>query len=174
MDGSFQLNIKSELLETIPEVSPDDEDAKRSLRTILNRWTDSEKLFSLDEVVATIFTLVPVCFAVASLYFESWKFQLEFLSAISLIFFWISYRFARVLHSVELRIGLITCFVMFFLFMIFQLLLVDYFASESIIAYVISAIYIFSLNFLIVFDFLKMPGEYIWDSIFHIWFRHFR
>lgn len=102
------------------------DDIKGICRNVLKTWVDSDKLYSLDEMVGTIVALTSVALATGALLFDAFKFSLGWLSAVSTILFWVIYRYAKAKHSIELRLAVISGFVIFLLFSTFYIVAIIY------------------------------------------------
>lgn len=85
-------------------------ESKMALRNFLRSTVNKDRLFSLDEGVGTLSTVTTIGFGVLALAWLEMRAVFGLLSFILLTFFWLSYRIARVLHAIEIRVWLVKSF----------------------------------------------------------------
>jgi hypothetical protein len=91
----------------------------QKLRQLLNSCVDEKKLSSLDEAIGTIVTLTAAGFALLALLFPEFQQIFGFAAIITTIFFWITYRIAKILHAIEIRFLVIISFFMFLFWFVY-------------------------------------------------------
>ena len=77
---------------------------------------EDKRLYSFDELIGTIVTLSTVSLVFLALTLQDLKFYFGVASFISTLFFWVGYRIAKILHSIEIRLGIVASFFPFLFF----------------------------------------------------------
>jgi hypothetical protein len=91
----------------------------QKVRRFLESCVNAKRLQSLDEAIGTIVTLTAATLALLALIVLEFQVFLAFVTIITTLFFWVSYRIAKILHSIEIRIMIISCFFTFLFWFIF-------------------------------------------------------
>lgn len=177
------MKIREDLVNVIPEIQTgpgilipgdlvDVDNPKRTLRMVLSTWVNKDALYSLDETVGTIVTVASAIFAISAVLFESLRFQLGWLSAVTLLCFWGTYRIAKTKHSIELRFGIISSFFVFMLYSAISLLQLTYMVVSGPLTenlrYLLLLPFGFVIGVLILswqLDYLRKPLQKIWNKI---------
>ncbi len=94
------------------------ENDKIKVRQFLSSCVNRNQLASLDEAIGTASTIATAGFGFLALFVEDLKPLFGVITFVTILFFWIGYRFAKIVHSIEYRMVIISSFIPFLVYVI--------------------------------------------------------
>ncbi len=143
------------------------ENDKIKVRQFLTSCVNRDRLASLDEAIGTISTIATAGFGFLALFVEDLKPLFGVITFVTILFFWIGYRFAKIIHSIEYRLVIISSFIPFLVFVIITPI-INIAPLDDLIGYSIRMLP-FILVLIITPKGIKRTWKWLTDSQFDDW-----
>lgn len=143
------------------------ENDKIKVRQFLTSCVNRDRLASLDETIGTASTIATAGFGFLALFVEDLKPLFGVITFVTILFFWIGYRFAKIVHSIEYRMVIISSFIPFLVFVIITPI-IDIVPLDELIKYSMRMLPFF-LVLIITPKGIRRTWKWLTDSQFDDW-----